>query len=284
MFNDGANDGAWRFQLRDRLGKWVKMYGPVKFDVQLPGVKNKSIGYGLFVGSDRYGWSKIKVDDNKNIPKGTYEVENKYITGVKAVIGLNPTKPEPKKKPAVAPAKQQSPAVAGEITDLQDRALDWYTNVGFDYTNRYLREGVDIPPKEKKYTETLIDLINSNTLLEGTTLYRGRPIINEERARIIDQLKVGDIMEDKGIGSTSVSEEEATSFAKFDLDGVRRRALLKISVPSGAKGFKIPKGYSQYNEEEVMLPPNSKFKVTQIEEVGDVKHISVDLIIDERGN
>ena len=103
MINDGANKGAWRYQLRDRLGKWVEMYGPVKFDIQIPGVKNKSIGYGIFIGSDRYGWSKIQVEDNKYIPKGVYEIENKYITGVKAIIGLDVSKPKTTEQPKAKP-------------------------------------------------------------------------------------------------------------------------------------------------------------------------------------
>jgi len=103
MINDGANKGAWRRQLRDRLGKWVEMYGPVKFDIQIPGVKNKSIGYGIFIGSDRYGWSKIRVDDDKYIPKGVYEIENKYITGVKAVIGLDVSKSKATEQPKAKP-------------------------------------------------------------------------------------------------------------------------------------------------------------------------------------
>jgi hypothetical protein len=103
MINDGANKGAWRRQLRDRLGKWVEMYGPVKFDIQIPGVKNKSIGYGIFIGSDRYGWSKIQVEDNKYIPKGVYEIENKYITGVKAIIGLDVSKPKTTEQPKARP-------------------------------------------------------------------------------------------------------------------------------------------------------------------------------------
>jgi hypothetical protein len=281
MLNDGANKGAWRFQLRDRFGKWVKMYGPVSFEVQLPGVKNKSIGHGIFIGSDRYGWSKIRVDDNKYIPKGVYEIENKYITGVKAVIGLKPSPPKPVEKPVAPIAKKETTEVSTGITDAQDKALDWYTNVGFDFTNRYFREGTDISPKQKQHIQEILGLIDSSSLTPGTVLYRGRPITNEQRAQEIDRLKVGDIMEDKGIVSTSVSEEVGTDFAKFDLDGVKRRALLEITAPEGAKGYAIPKGYSQYDrEEEVILPPNSKFKVTGIEEVNGIKRIAVDLIVE----
>ena len=159
--------------------------------------------------------------------------------------------------------------------------MDWYTNFGFDFTNRYFREGTDISPKQKQHIQEILGLIDSSSLTPGTVLYRGRPITNEQRAQEIDRLKVGDIMEDKGIVSTSVSEEVGTDFAKFDLDGVKRRALLEITAPEGAKGYAIPKGYSQYDrEEEVILPPNSKFKVTGIEEVNGIKRIAVDLIVE----
>jgi len=77
--DSGANKGFWRQQLRDRYGRFLDMGGKVLFEVQIPGVSGTVRARGTVkdvVGPDTV---LIEVGDNKLIPRGSYEINRKFI-------------------------------------------------------------------------------------------------------------------------------------------------------------------------------------------------------------
>lgn len=73
-FNEGANKGFWRFQWRDRYGKWVEMGRGILGKLRL---KDGSIVNvrGVFVGgTENPGYGRVLVEGQgaKGIPDGIY--------------------------------------------------------------------------------------------------------------------------------------------------------------------------------------------------------------------
>ena len=89
-FNEGGNKGAWRYQLRDKYGRWVEMGGGVSFEIQLPGVRGISRSTGYFVEMDTPTVAIIEVKDpNAGIAKGKYKIPSKNITSAKAILNTS---------------------------------------------------------------------------------------------------------------------------------------------------------------------------------------------------
>jgi hypothetical protein len=86
-FNEGGNDGFWRFQLRSKkTGRWVKMNGLVYFEYRIPGDKNVYRAYGTFQGNIRRGASIIRVGEGESLPPGDYEIASEFVEPVKAML------------------------------------------------------------------------------------------------------------------------------------------------------------------------------------------------------
>lgn len=75
----GANKGYWMVQLRDRYGKFIEMGGGVIFEVSIPGVQGPVRAKGVFKKMIDLDTAEIEVPDNSEIPKGTYNVDRKFI-------------------------------------------------------------------------------------------------------------------------------------------------------------------------------------------------------------
>lgn len=75
----GANKGYWMVQLRDRYGKFIEMGGGVLFEVSIPGVQGPVRAKGVFKKMIDLDTAEIEVPDNSEIPKGTYNVDRKFI-------------------------------------------------------------------------------------------------------------------------------------------------------------------------------------------------------------
>lgn len=85
-FNENGNDGFWRFQLRDRFGRWIKMFGLTSFDFRKPGDSKTYKAFGTFQGNRRRGFSVIRVGEGEELPPGDYEVDSRFVVGVKAML------------------------------------------------------------------------------------------------------------------------------------------------------------------------------------------------------
>lgn len=123
-FNEGGNDGFWRFQLRDRFGRWIKMGGSAMFEFRKPNDKNAYKAKGTFQGNIRRGWSIIRVGEGEQLPPGDYEIDSRYIESIKAIINTTSAKPEtvdaPKSiNPDVEKQAAEREMVAATVKDLE---------------------------------------------------------------------------------------------------------------------------------------------------------------------
>ena len=123
-FNEGGNDGFWRFQLRDRFGRWIKMGGAAMFEFRKPNDKNVYKAKGTFQGNIRRGWSIIRVGEGEQLPPGDYEIDSRYIESIKAIINTTSAKPEtvdaPKSiNPDVEKQAAEREMVAATVKDLE---------------------------------------------------------------------------------------------------------------------------------------------------------------------
>jgi hypothetical protein len=123
-FNEGGNDGFWRFQLRDKYGRWIKMGGSAMFEFRKPNDKNVYKAKGTFQGNIRRGWSIIRVGEGEQLPPGDYEIDSRYIESIKAIINTTSAKPEtvdaPKSiNPDVEKQAAEREMVAATVKDLE---------------------------------------------------------------------------------------------------------------------------------------------------------------------
>lgn len=142
--------------------------------------------------------------------------------------------------------------------ELQE-AVKEYTEMLFHHVNRYLRDNKIInKSKHDRVLETIkgLDEAFSNTKLEKGTYYRGLQFLKkEDKEKYIEQLKKGDFT-DKGYSSTTKKLEVAKDFAEG-----KNGVVLKIN----GEGLNLS-GETFYEEEEVLINRNSKFKVDKIYE------------------
>jgi len=82
---DGANEGFWRQQLRDRFGQFAKMLGNVLFDLELEGY-GRVTGHGELqkVVGDNIGLVRIK--NHSVLPDGDYEFSGDDLEAIDALI------------------------------------------------------------------------------------------------------------------------------------------------------------------------------------------------------
>ena len=165
------------------------------------------------------------------------------------------------------------------LSEEQEDALQWYTDGGFDATNRALRQGETVSPEDKKKIDELLGLIRSSKTTGPLSVYRGRPSANAERASELLNLSPGDEFTDSGVVSTSLDPERAKFYANMDITDTQARAVVKINVPEGSNAYLVPDEFATYNsDKEVLLPPGSTFRVTNVSSKDGIRYIEADLV------
>lgn len=127
--------------------------------------------------------------------------------------------------------------------------------------NNLLREVEDFSYDEKtryyKQIDILVEEINKHELPEDIVVYR----YTHKRLfrHLFKDLKVkaGNMFTDKGFMSTTLVPELIREFARSH----RYNCILKLYLPKGTKGAYLKFDKSILNEQEILLPPNSKFKL-----------------------
>ncbi|MFD5788583.1 ADP-ribosyltransferase [Streptomyces sp. NPDC127037] len=148
------------------------------------------------------------------------------------------------------------------------KALRDYTSNAYERMNQSLRHGT-FPKSEtaadrvRHQVQALSDLINiQEPTAEETTLYR-----RMENNRLA--LKVGDEFHDKGFLSTSKRSDVLPIETEADDPNT---TLFKISLPAGAQALDVVAagrdGFGA-DEQEVILPPGTKFRVRAVVNSGD---------------
>lgn len=173
------------------------------------------------------------------------------------------------------------------FTDKEYNVLSWFTDTGYDYVSQYLREGKDIPANYKVGTEILLNLIDQSDVTSEGIIYRGRPMLDDEQDKWqeILQYKVGDTFVDKGVGSHSSDGERARFYYEMNLGGTPiGRVFYRLSLKKGDKAFIIPDDAASYgaSEKEVILPPNTHYKITGIYDIDGNRVLDVEIVEQEQ--
>jgi hypothetical protein len=181
--------------------------------------------------------------------------------------------------------EQQQGEYVASLEDEQRQAMALYTGNGHKNINKSLR-GAPPPPLEETpgvdldevelFAETVTDVVaGAPPLQQSITVFRGtdaRAFGLSEGADARDL--IGAEFTDKGIISTSLSEEIAFNFA----DGRSNMAVLRVSVPAGQRALSVKKLTIEDSEFEVMLPPNTRFRITDIDDRGMTPIVKVEVI------
>ena len=224
---------------------------------------NQSGGDGAWMQKILYntGWRGVKNFKDENPPSGSSTAGDDGS----GTIALEQTSYQ---------ADTPSP-----LSEEQEDALQWYTDGGFDATNRALRQGETVSPEDKKKIDELLGLIRSSKTTGPLSVYRGRPSANAERASELLNLSPGDEFTDSGVVSTSLDPERAKFYANMDITDTQARAVVKINVPEGSNAYLVPDEFATYNsDKEVLLPPGSTFRVTNVSNKDGIRYIEADLV------
>lgn len=133
--------------------------------------------------------------------------------------------------------------------------------------NVFLRKGEGkgdkTPESLKAEARVLNDLIQvQDPLEEPRTVYRG--------GSKLPDMQVGDEFTDRGFSSTSDEESTADLFAMAPLmrGEPEKGDVLTITIPAGARALDVYSVYPHGNEDEVILPPGTTFRVTGVTDNG----------------
>lgn len=170
-------------------------------------------------------------------------------------------------KPRATPA-EQSAALEEYSKGSYESEVGGYTNL-----QSMLRHGKPSTPsgwneeKGQKHLAALRSAFESASLPKATTAYRGVRVKKGEMASLLNA-KPGDVLEDKGVTSTSTSKEVvARKFSKA-LNRSDRMVQLTIEVPAGAKAIPIAG-----EEKELALAPDTKLEITKRAERGGILYL-----------
>jgi hypothetical protein len=190
------------------------------------------------------------------------------------------TKPAPAVPEAIEAPIAEAPKK--ELTDQEREALLWFTDDGYSVAADKLRKNKDISDTDQERVDTILALIDSSETTEDRIVYRGKASRSSGRAAQINNLQIGDVMLDPGVGSASPEERVGKKFAEFfqDIPDIKVRYVLAINVPKGSRAYDIPENAHSYgrSEKEILLPPNSAVSVTGIEDRDGVRYITADLV------
>lgn len=143
--------------------------------------------------------------------------------------------------------------------------------------NRQLRTGERLSIKQTNVVNGITSAMEDTpNIKQPLTVYRGIKQ-NSDSSSAFNQIKEGDIFQDSGFVSTSLSSYVAGEMANANATIDKQGILMKINVPAGAEGIypnSFLKGLNPYGQEvEFLLPMNSKFKVNS--KLGKVWEVEV---------
>lgn len=149
---------------------------------------------------------------------------------------------------------RQRSASRKTLTPEQKASIDWYSGAGYWQINPYLRTGKPIGVAGDEILGRALDSIDgleqhirniwgaAQPLKKGIVVYRGSKY---------PDLKEGDVFTEKGFTSTSIDQERS--------DEQFGSSMARILVRAGT-----PVVYGNNYDREIMLMPNTKFRVTRV--------------------
>ncbi len=152
------------------------------------------------------------------------------------------------------------------LTAEEGDALDNYTRAGFGRINHGLRHDLPLSEQSQEDIKQLDSAMAKKVIEEDTVVYRGYAQ-KTFKDKTDEQLRNAEIV-DKAYVSTTKDIGVGQGFAKLRSDDVNPPVIAEIKIPSGTHGLDITKEINNWNaenEKEVLLPRNTKFKVTGAE-------------------
>jgi hypothetical protein len=149
-------------------------------------------------------------------------------------------------------AEGQGMLEEGALSQRQRDAIQDYVGESYSWINTQLRNGTpeNLTGQAARTCSTLASLTKKSTLPEDVTVYRGMSDIGG--------IQPGVTIKDLGFVSTSVGAHVA---GKFALES-EKPVLFAITLRKGSKGLAL----SEFGENEILLPPGSKFKVVSVQQ------------------
>lgn len=144
------------------------------------------------------------------------------------------------------PPLQSGQSLPGNLTDAQREAVDSYRDWGSKTVNDALRAGGTDPR-----VRALDSAINKQTTTRPIAVFRGA-------GTALAGLQPGDTFTDKGYVSTSLMENIGRGFGRQEAR--QNYVAAQIEIPTGAHAMPMTA------EREVLLPRNSTFRVTGVEQ------------------
>lgn len=152
---------------------------------------------------------------------------------------------------------------------IENNCVNWvvyYSLTGSYLFNDYLRNNNKISNYLVDGVNKLVDTINSADKLNND-FYFYRFLWDD---KFLQKLKVGDIFTDKGLMSTT-----RDPFYSPGIDGDFGLILLKINIPKNENPGLMMEMFSMFpKEEEYLLKPNSKFKLTSKDDNFKYYHVN----------
>lgn len=161
-----------------------------------------------------------------------------------------------------------------QVTNVEKRALDFYTGNGYESINKVLRNpgksdlDLGLFPSAvrevKEAVETLTKLLNSHETKEDLLLFRGTGFRSLGLSRVEDAPSlVGTVFNNDALLSTSFTERAGGTTESFPFKGPNKLNL-RIFAPKGTKGLNIDEVSVFQGENEFLLPPGSKLRFVKI--------------------
>lgn len=152
------------------------------------------------------------------------------------------------------------------LTSEQNNALKKYTGSGYHKKVRSAIMG-NIPMTDELTADiqNLDESFSQTSLKEDIKLFRGVDS-NHPISKQFDSLQGGEILQDVSFQSTSLNRQTASGFTtdKDDFWNDSTGIIINILAPKGSKVLPILHG-SMSHEQEMLLPRNSLFKITEID-------------------
>lgn len=151
------------------------------------------------------------------------------------------------------------------LSDAEYKAFEKYSGAGYEAIVNALRKGG--PGKFVKTVEALDAALERTSVPEDVTVFRG-----VRAGKLAEDIAVGSIIQDDAYVSTSLNRAVGEKFA--------HHTLMEIRVPKGSKGAAFDAIFEGGNrgENELMLPRNSRFRVTGVTNRSGKRVVTMELV------
>jgi hypothetical protein len=191
---------------------------------------------------------------NKNTTQNEKEYRQDVVGWSKAFADKKVDKEE-----AVQMAQSLHEYAGGRHRDINQSVRDMDTAKAPDLENLAVADAIvsamEIAPK-----------IKESVLWRGTKSGTDNPLGESYTHKLAKNAKVGQILEDNALLSCSFNESVGKQFSNWGIEnkGVQSKVLMKVKNANGV-GVKMPSFASSFiNEKEVLLPPETKLKITSV--------------------